>query len=161
MPSRTAGRATLIGITCRAQHSARTFDGDFKGEINPLFPAIVQVFVVLRAKCRVPCGPFSHVLHGYEMFDLLSDSERVAAQSVLLDGGIEERDPLALSRLALRCFAAVDFGQCVSDGLCAAVEIVVAGLLGDLGEDGVDEGVFIAAALTARDDVEGDFDGVL
>ena len=95
------------------QHSAGTFDGDFKGEIDPLIPAIVQVFVVLRAKCLVPCGPFSHVLHGYEMFDLLSDRER-RAQNMLLDGGIEERNPLALNRLALCCFASVDFSQCVA-----------------------------------------------
>ena len=83
----------------------------------------------------MPCGPLSRVLHGDALLDLLGDSDGVPAQRVLLDTGIEERDPLALGRLALRCFAPVDFRQRVSDGLCAAVQIVVAGFFGDLGED--------------------------
>ena len=62
------------------------------------------------------------------------------------------------ARLALRGFAPVDFRQRLGDGLRAAIQIVIAGFLGDLGEDAVDEGVLIAAALAARDDLEGDFD---
>ena len=80
---------------------------------------------------------------------------------MLLDTGIEQCDPFALCRLALRRFASVDFGQRLSDGPRAAVQIVVAGLFGDLGEDAVDEGIFIAAAFAARDDLEGDFDSAL
>jgi hypothetical protein len=30
--------------------------------------------------------------------------------------------------------------------------------VGNLSKDGIDEGIFIAATLTARDDVEGNFD---
>ena len=47
------------------------------------------------------------------------------------------------------------------DGPRAAIQIVVAGFFGDLGEHVLDEGVFIAAALAAGDDVEGDFDSAL
>lgn len=85
----------------------------------------------------------------------------IASQRMLPDTGVEQCDPFALRPLALCCFAAVDFGQRVCNGLCTAVEIVVAGLLGNLGEDDVDKCILIAAALTARDDVEGDLDGAL
>jgi hypothetical protein len=109
----------------------------------------------------MPSRPLRRVLDSNAPLDLRSDSNSVPSQRMLLDSGIEQGDPFTLDRLALCCFAPVDCGQRVSNCLCAAVEIVVASSFGNLSEDGVDEGVFVAAAFTPRDDVEGDFNGAL
>jgi hypothetical protein len=107
----------------------------------------------------VPCRALCRVFAGNEPLDAFGDGCSVLAQRMLPDGGLKNDDPFAPHPLALLSLLFIQLDERVVGGLRRAIQIIVFRFLGGLGEDGVNEGIFVGAARTPSDDVEGDFNG--